>query len=679
MKCVPYCSVSNDKAARHEGTPHHRQSAEEHRHGQRQVPSEGRQRPRPHKEERQRSRKEDRRRQLHEEEYKKRRLQREEDEQRWQRREEEQRRRRYEEQQRRLEEEQRLLEEEEQQQRKRHRMQSTGCDARPDGEPRTKQQRTSPHLQVKSADQAVAMPAPAASEPSQQPHGAVTAAAAGKAGAWDFHERQQQRRMANYWHGKHLRAPPFFYTTLTVLATDLSFCLRLFAYDTHLAAVKEKSFKGCMEHVAQHVLQDGPPRQADVIAKQLLLYLTAGQVLASFQSAAERLVAAHEQGHAQARMMPTPEASLLISECSKSLQQLADLLARPLPRSSCEDSILLLPAASGPHPALLDVLISGGLLSLMASILDVPRAHREMLEQRQQLAPVQPAIIEAAMTQQLGLGIQALLETLASSRHGVRGLLGEVAVLQDLLLGTEPRCLAAGWQISSADASGAILQCLTVAEVAAAQLCRASLGSEELTQATETAVLLLHSSGVRGRQAMQRALAHHAPAAVPRLLLMLHMHCTLLLAACGHSTGGSPYPDFELLLEVAPACAHASVLLAALTRTTQLDVLGSWRQQADAIQKAAAAELVQLEALPDVLIGSVAGLGATMSALSSLQGSIAALSLMGKQDDPGMLPGMLGYLEAVLPALASPAAGNDGTTALSSSVIEWPPVEGLFW
>lgn len=434
-----------------------------------------------------------------------------------------------------------------------------------------------------------------------------------------------------------------------------------------------------MGHVAQHLHQDVQPRQVDVIARQLLLYLTAAEAVASFQSAAERLVAAHKPGHARACMMPTPEASLLISECSKSLEQLADLLARPRQRISCADSMLPLPAAADPHPALLDLLTGGGLLSLLAAVLAVPKLHREMLQQqREQLAPVQPAIVEAAMTQQLGLGAQALLEALASSRHGVRLLLGEVPVLQQLLLGTESRCLQADWQISSADAGAAILQCLTVAEVAAAQLCRASLGSEELALAAETAVLLLHSKGARGRQAMQRALAHHAAAAVPRLLLMLHMHCTLLLAACGHSAAQSIYPDFELLLAVAPACAHASVLLLALTRTTQPNVLGSWRQQAEAIQKAATAELVQLEALPDALIGSIAGLGATMSALSSLKGAIAALDLLGKQDDPSAL---LDYLEASLPALALPAVGKDGSAEplTLAMVIEWPPVEGLFW
>jgi hypothetical protein len=412
---------------------------------------------------------------------------------------------------------------------------------------------------------------------------------------------------------------------------------------------------------------------------------------------------AHRQQLGQGQqppLLPTPAASVLVADCSSSLQQLAELLVKPLPSSSSPDGS----GGGGGHaaaaelvPALLDAVSSRRLLPLLAAVLHVPMAHRTQLEEQlpadQQQQQQQAVVIEAAMQQQLAVGAKALLAVLAGSGSGRRLLLGDAAVLEQLLLATDAGCLSAGWQPVAAAQGASVLQHLVVSEAAASQLCSSSLDSEAFAEASETAAALLADCGASGRQALVQALALRARAAVPRLLLMIRMHCALLRAACGtgaascaNGPGGSAAaaeqhqyePDFSLLLAAAPACAPAGQLLLALTGATQPALLSLWQQQAAAIQIAATAELRQLAALPLAAAAVVGGLGAATSQLASLKGAVAAVMMLQQQRG---LPSLLTYLGAELPPLVPAGKGDEApwAPAPQGASVAWAAVETLFW
>ncbi|PRW45038.1 G-patch domain-containing [Chlorella sorokiniana] len=317
-------------------------------------------------------------------------------------------------------------------------------------------------------------------------------------------------------------------------------------------------------------------------------------------------------------------------------------------------------------------------------------AHRAALEAGGAAAAAQQAaVLAVAMAQQLAVGAKPLLAVLASSSGGRRLLLRDTAVLEQLLLATDAGCLAAAWQPAPSAEGAALLQHMVVAEAAAAQLCSAQLDSEAFAAASETAAALLQECGPTGRLALVQALALRAPECLPRLLLMLRMHCALLRAACGTGAAACPEPgssadaaalaelqrqyepDFQLLLAAAPACAPAAQLLMALLRGCHPGALAAWQQQGVALQVAAATELRQLVALPPDAAGMVGGLGAARAALASIKGAVAAV--MTAQQERG-LPSLLTFLGAELPQLGAP----EGAGSSSPQTVRWEDVELLF-
>ncbi|KAL4436605.1 hypothetical protein ABPG75_003744 [Micractinium tetrahymenae] len=630
-----------------------------------------------------------RRRQEHEERL---RRQREEEEARWRRRHEDERRRRqeeeealrhrrYQEQQRRLEEEARRAEEDarrrRQQQQADEEARRRGMQQQTDEEapPRRKRERSpaaapafdkQPHKEVDGRQhgqqpaQHGAAPAAAAEPPpdKRRKRGGTTEAAAAlldAAGKWQLHEQQQHDKMTNYWF------------------------------------LKLRSYKGVSAHVAQHLLQGVQPPRLALAARHLLHLLRAHEAAAAFQAAARRLVAAHQvQGSNGAAGMPTPEASVLVGECCASLQQLAELLAKPLPTSGSSGSSAAVPATGADlPPPLLDAVASRRLLPLLAAVLHVPALHRAALEaQLGGASAAQAAVVEAAMAQQLGLGAKALLAELASCRSGRQLLLGQPGVAEALLEATSAGCLAAGWTPVPAAEGAAVLQHSVLAEAAVGQLCAAPLGSEEFAVAADTAAALLCECGPVGRRAVEQALALAAPAAVPRLLLMLRMHCALLRAAAGTGAAAPGLdalsvqvrqyePNLGLLLEAAPACAPAGPLLLALVAATHPGVLPAWQQQAVAIQVACSAELRMLAALPEPVAAGVGGLGAARAQLAGLKGGVAAV--VTAQQARG-LASLLTYLGAELPALVTPRGEGPegGPPPGGDRTVIWHAVEVLF-
>lgn len=470
---------------------------------------------------------------------------------------------------------------------------------------------------------------------------------------------------------------------------------------------------GCAQHLARHLLSEVQPPLFSLLARHLLHLLRAHEAAATFQAAALQLVQAHgsdgrgsSEAGSQPRGMPTPEASMLVAEATASLQKLADLLAKPLDSSGSSSSAgssgswSAAGAAAGvppraatsiePPPALLNAVASRRVLPLLAALLHVPAAHRAALEAGAAAAAQQAAVLALAMAQQLGVGAKALLAVLASSAGGRRLLLSDAAVLEQLLLATDANCLAVAWQPAPAAEGAALLQHLAVAEAATAQLCSASLDSEAFAAASETSAALLQECGPTGRLALVQALALRAPESLPRLLLMLRMHCALLRAACGTGAAACPEPgssaseaalaelqrqyepDFQLLLAAAPACAPAAQLLMALLRGCHPGALAAWQQQGVAVQIAAATELRQLLALPAEAAGVVGGLGAARAALASIKGAVAAV--MTGQQERG-LPSLLTFLGAELPQLGAPEAAGSS----SARTVRWEDVELLFW
>lgn len=459
--------------------------------------------------------------------------------------------------------------------------------------------------------------------------------------------------------------------------------------------MKLRSYKGVSAHVAQHLLQGVQPPRLALVARQLLHLLRAHEAAAAFQAAACRLVGAHQpralDGSPGATGMPTPEASVLVGECCASLQQLAELLAKPLPTSDSSASGTPARSATGtePPPPLLDAIASRRLLPLLAGVLHVPALHRAGLEAQPGGAQAaQAAVVETAMAQQLGLGAKALLAVLASCSSGRRLLLGQPGVAEALLEATDAGCLSAGWQPAPAAEGAALLQHTVLAEAAVGQLCAAPLGSEEFATAADTATALLREGGPVGRRAVELALALSAPAAVPRLLLMLRMHCALLRAAGGTGAaapGLDPLsvrarryePNLELLLEAAPACAPAGPLLLALLGATHPGVLPAWQPAAVAIQVACSAELRLLAALPEAAAAGVGSLGAVRAQLASLKGGVAAV--VTAQQARG-LTSLLTYLGAELPPLVVPPGdGPEGGLGDGERTVTWQAVEVLFW
>ena len=474
-------------------------------------------------------------------------------------------------------------------------------------------------------------------------------------------------------------------------AQSLAFC----------PAVKQRAYTGVSQHVARHLLVDVQPPLLALLAHQLLHLLRAHEAAAAFQAAALELVRAHSGGkQGGAAGMPTHKASVLVVEASMGLQALAELLAKPLPdsRHSPHGSAADPPrpgSAAGPAdalPPLLDAVAARRLLQLVAAVLHVPALHRAALEAElpSGTAAQQAAVIETGLAEQLGRGARALLAVLASSSSGRHLLLADAGVLEQLLLATDAGCLAAGWQAAAGSAGASLLQHLLVSEAAVAQLCSATLDSEAFAVASQTAAALLHEHGAGGRLALVQALALRARAAVPRLLLMLRMHCALLRAACG--TGAATAmasaqpqasqlfePDFALLLAAAPACAPVAQLLLALLGSTHPGVLACWQQHAVSVQIAVGAELRLLGALPPTAAGVVGGLGAACSALASIKGAVAAV--MTVQQEQG-LASLLTFLAMELPPLVAPRpaaeAGAGGRRAGVRSV-QWDAVELLFW
>lgn len=457
------------------------------------------------------------------------------------------------------------------------------------------------------------------------------------------------------------------------------------------AAVKLRSYKGVSAHVAQHLLQGVQPPRLALVARQLLHLLRAHEAAAAFQEAACRLVGAHQpqggDGPTSAAGMPTPEASLLVGECCASLQQLAELLAKPLPTSGSTTGCSA--AGAEPPPPLLDAIASRRLLPLLAGVLHVPALHRAGLEaQLGAASAAQAAVVETAMAQQLGLGAKALLAVLASCRSGRKLLLGQPGVAEALLEATDAGCLTTGWQPAPASEGAAVLQHTVLAEAAVGQLCAAPLGSEEFATAADTAAALLREGGPVGQRAVELALALAAPAAVPRLLLMLRMHCALLRAAGGTGAAAPGLdaltvqarqyePDLELLLQAAPACAPAGPLLLALLGATHPAVLPVWQPAAVAIQVACSAELRLLAALPEAASAGVGGLGAACAQLASLKGGVAAVVTA---QQPRGLTSLLTFLEAELPALVVPRGeGPEGGPGGGERVVVWQAVEALLW
>lgn len=470
-----------------------------------------------------------------------------------------------------------------------------------------------------------------------------------------------------------------------------------------LPAVKQRAYVGCAQHLARHLLTEVQPPLFSLLARQLLHLLRAHEAAATFQAAALQLVQAHSgsggsgEASSPARGMPTPQASMLVAEATASLQTLADLLAKQLDSSSRSAAGWGVPARAAPSvdplPALLDAVASRRVLPLLAALLHVPAAHRAALEAAAPAAAAaqQAAVLAMAMAQQLGMGGKSLLAVLASSRGGRRLLLSDAAVLEQLLLATDAGCLAVAWQPAPGAEGAALLQHLAAAEAAVAQLCSAPLDSEAFAAASETAAALVQECGPTGRLALVQALALRASDALPRLLLMLRMHCALLRAACGTGaaacpeTGGSlsaaaamaelqrQYePDFQLLLAAAPACAPAAQLIMALLRVCHPGALAAWQQQGVSVQIAAAAELRQLAALPVDAAGAVGGLGAARAALASIKGAVAAV--MTAQQERG-LPSLLTFLGAELPQLGA----AKGAGASSPRSVRWEDVELLFW
>ena len=458
------------------------------------------------------------------------------------------------------------------------------------------------------------------------------------------------------------------------------------------------------------------PPLFSALARQLLHVLKAHEAAATFQAAALQLVQAHggsgEGGGRKAGGMPTPQASMLVAEAAASLQALAELLAKPLDgsrrggASSGGGAAGAAGAGAGvppshaaacaePLPTLLDAVAARRVLPLLAALLHVPAAHRAALEAAAPAAPAaaaaaaqQAAVLAAAMAQQVGGGSKALLTVLASSRGGRRLLLGDASVLEQLLLGTDAGCLAAGHVAPGAEGAS-LLQHLAVAEATAAQLCDAPLDSEAFAAASDTAAALLHESGPTGRLALVQALALRAAAAVPRLLLMLRMHCALLRAACGTGAAACPEPgggdaaaqlaalqrqyepECGLLLASAPACAPAAQLLLALLGGCHPGALAAWQQHAVSVQIAAAAELRQLAALPPAA-AVVGGLGGARAALASMQGALAAVVTAQRE---GGLTSLLTFLGAELPQLGAPG----GARRTGARTVRWQDVELLFW
>lgn len=470
-----------------------------------------------------------------------------------------------------------------------------------------------------------------------------------------------------------------------------------------MCAVKQRAYLGISQHVARLLLQRVQPQRLAVLARQLLHLLRAHEAAAAFQTAALQLVRAHSGGHAG---MATPQASMLVAEAAAALQQLAELLAKPLPCTGSSSSgaapALSFASAGEPLPALLDAVSSRRLLPLLAALLHVPALHRAATEAAapaDAAAAQQAAVIEAALAQQLGLGVKPLLAVLASSAGGRRLLLGDAGALGRLLEATDPGCLAEGWRPGAAAAGAATLQHLVIAEAAAARLCGEPLDSEGFGAAADTAAALLRGCSASGRRALVQALTLRAGTAVPRLLLMLRMHCALLRAACGTGAAACPdpgteaeeahavEPQFALLLAAAPACALAPQLLAALLSEAHAGALAHWQHLAAPMQAAVAVELHQLAALPPDAGGVVSGLGSARAALLGLHGALAAVLLLQQRSQP--LPYLLSRLEGGLPPLLPRLPGEPGfdgegeqTKAGGRSgarCVDWRDVEALFW
>lgn len=452
--------------------------------------------------------------------------------------------------------------------------------------------------------------------------------------------------------------------------------------------------------MARLLLQSVQPQRLAVLSRQLLHLLRAHEAAAAFQAAALQLVRAHSGGQAA---MGSPQASMLVAEAVAALQQLAELLAKPLPTSGSSSSgaapAISFGSASEPLPALLEAVASRRLLPLLAAVLHVPALHRTASVPADAAAAQQAAVIEAALVQQLGLGAKPLLAVLASSAGGRRLLLGDVAALEQLLEATGPGCLAAGWQPGAAAAGAATLQHVVTAEAAVVQLCSAGLDSEGFAAAAETAAALLRDCGTSGRRALVQALALRASAAVPRLLLMLRMHCALLRAACGSGAAACPEPgtqaeaahavepEFALLLAVAPACAPAPQLLAALVGEAHAGALAHWQHLAAPVQAAVAAELHQLAVLPPDAAAVVSGLGSARAALMGLHGALTSVLLLQQRSQP--LPYLLTRLEGELPPLLPRLPGEEGGGEAGEPIeaggrsgvrsVDWQAVESLFW
>ena len=459
--------------------------------------------------------------------------------------------------------------------------------------------------------------------------------------------------------------------------------------------MKESAYGGCAQHMARHLLEDVQPQRLTLVVRQLLHLLRAHEAAATFESAAEKLVTAHQRQRPPA----SPEISLLVADCCSSLQQLAKLLAKPLPLSNTNNGRRgLHPATVDPPSSLFEAISSRRLLSLLAAVLHVPMAHRSVLEKQQLPTPSaaaqQAVVVEEALQQQLAAGAKSLLAVLASSRNGWHMLLSDAAVLEQLLLAIDPGCLAA----ECPNEGASMLQHLLIAEAAVVQLCSSNLETEAAEVAAETAASLLHDCGASGRRALVQVLALQSEVAVPRLLLMLHLHCTLLRAASSTTASGTigldgstaalqqqDGLDFDLLLASASACMHAPQLVLALATATHANLLGCWQQHAVALQLAASTELSELEALQADATASVAGLGATKSALASLKGATAAVLAVQQQCS---ISALFTYLGAELPAFGVPPAvataeedSGSGVQAPAGTVctVHWTAVEALFW
>mgnify|MGYP001810462816 CR=1 FL=1 len=586
----------------------------------------------------------------------------------------------------------------------------------------------SPRRQQLAGARGAAAVSPRWSRQQQRVHASHRPVPQDEAGLWQWHDRQRQGATGRYWQrewtlwfmGAAGPALPVYFCLPVCLPAGLPAglhlpacnlpapCLRLCfkslpslhrpAYPSHpclhRTAAKARAFAGVTAHVARRLLDSVQPPRLALLSRQLLHLLRAQEAAAAFQAAAARLVEGHRVGESgDPTSLPTPEASMLASEAVDSMKQLAELLAKPLPTAA--GAAQHGTPAGEPPAALLDAVVSRRLLALLAALLHVPAVHRLALEaalpaSAAAVGAAQAAAVETALATQLGLGTKALLAVLASSRGGRAALLRDAAIYEALLLATDAGCLRGERPAVGAGAEGAAaLQHLLLAEAATAALCGADLGSGELAAGADTAAALLADAVPSGRRAVLQALALRAAQAVPRLLLMLRLHCALLrsaagtgAAALGKAAGGGEAaavaafsaaayePDFELQLAAAPACAHAGHLLAALLTATHADALACWQPHAAAVARAAAAEAALLAALPEAAAGVVGGLGPTRSLLAGLRGGVAAAACLHR----GGLPAVMAHLARELPALEA----RRGPPGAPCSVA-WPAVEALFW